>query len=63
MRAHINPAKCTGHAQCAATAAQVYELDDHGYSTPLDEEIPVHLQEAARTGAAACPEHAIEIVE
>lgn len=63
MKIIIDPELCTGHAQCAATAPEVYDLDELGYALPLDTEVLPALAERARTGARACPEGAIRIVE
>lgn len=63
MRVRVDPAKCTGHAQCAANAPEVYDLDEHGYSMPILGLLPIDLEGAARHGAAACPEQAVEILE
>ena len=61
MKIHIDTGRCAGHAQCAAAAPDVYELDDFGYALPQVGEVPPGLEPAARTGAAACPERAITI--
>lgn len=63
MRVKVDTAKCTGHAQCNASGPDVYDLDEMGYSVPLDAEIPAELEQQARDGAAACPERAITIIE
>lgn len=63
MRIHIDLNRCAGHAQCAARAAEVFELDDLGYALRIDGEVPDQLRELASTGAAACPERAITIGE
>jgi ferredoxin len=64
VKVTVDTELCAGHAQCAALAPEVYELDDLGYSLPLDVEITdVTLAEQARKGAQACPEGAIRIVE
>jgi ferredoxin len=62
MKVHINADGCAGHAQCAAQGPDIYALDDRGYAQQLDGEVPPRLVEQAASGAAACPERAIEIV-
>jgi ferredoxin len=63
MRVTLDVAKCSGHARCNAAAPQVYEVDEEGYSTVRDLETPARLEQAARTGAASCPERALTIHE
>jgi ferredoxin len=64
MNVSVDPAKCTGHAQCNAAAPSVYTLDDDGYSSiGQDRAVPPDLAAAARRGAANCPERAITIDE
>lgn len=63
MLIRVDTDRCSGHARCQALAPQVYELDELGYNvTPL-KEVPPELEDAARRGAAACPEQAITLVE
>ena len=63
MRVQVNRSRCQGHARCWAEAPDLYLLDDDGYSAVADVEVPTGLEDAARRGAAACPERAIEIIE
>lgn len=64
MNVSVDSTRCTGHAQCNATAPSVYTLDDDGYCN-IGKEMPVPpgLAAAARRGAANCPERAITIDE
>jgi ferredoxin len=55
----IDTSTCSGHARCAATAPEVFELDDNGYALPFDGEVPAGVEDKAREGAFACPERAI----
>ncbi len=63
MRIQFDRELCAGHARCAAVAPDVYPLDDFGYCCVENHELSADLEKAARSGAAACPEGAIEIVE
>jgi ferredoxin len=63
MKITVDTAKCTGHAQCAAHGPDIFELDDNGYAVLFDGEVPAHLEQQARSGAEACPERAIQVVE
>lgn len=62
MKIHLDSGLCSGHALCAAVAPDVYALDDVGYCAADGIEVTDHHQEAARKGAAACPEQAITLL-
>ncbi|GAA5149032.1 ferredoxin [Pseudonocardia eucalypti] len=61
MKITIDSRTCSGHARCAATAPDVFELDDDGYAVPFDGEVPAGLEDEAHDGAMACPERAITV--
>ncbi|MBE9373299.1 ferredoxin [Saccharopolyspora sp. HNM0983] len=63
MKITIDTATCSGHARCAATAPEVYELDESGFALPIDDAVPDALADEAREGAMACPERAIRVEE
>jgi ferredoxin len=63
MRVRVERARCQGHARCWVEAGAVYLLDADGYSAVDEAEVTAALEEAARRGAAACPERAITITE
>jgi ferredoxin len=64
MRASIDSAKCMGHGICYSLAPNVFADDDQGYGHVIgDGEVPPALAEAARNGAANCPESAISVTE
>ena len=63
MRITVDTARCTGHAMCAARAPEVYQLDELGHCSVDGREVPPSLEGAARQGALACPEQAIELLE
>jgi ferredoxin len=56
-------AKCSGHARCNAVAPEVYTLDADGYCNIQELTVPAGLEQAARNGAANCPERALTIKE
>jgi ferredoxin len=62
MKIVVDKSKCTGHARCAATAPEVYGLDDLGYVEFSEKEVPAGSEDTARAGAAACPERAITLL-
>ncbi len=64
MRIKVDTAKCEGHNRCFAVAAELFELDDSGYSHEVgDGNVPTGLEEKARLAVTNCPEQAISIDE
>lgn len=62
MKVAIDPAKCMGHGMCYSLAPSVYTDDDEGYGQVIgDGTVSTDQLDAARTGAANCPENAIEL--
>jgi ferredoxin len=59
----LETSKCRGHARCNAVAPEVYTLDDDGYCNISELTVPEGLEQAARNGAANCPERALTITE
>jgi ferredoxin len=62
MKVTVDRARCSGHARCFAAHPEVFDIDDLGYVV-VDEVavVPSELEDAARSGAAACPERAIQL--
>jgi ferredoxin len=63
MKVKLERDLCRGHAQCNARGPEVYELDDLGYATLTELEVPAGLENQAAAGLRACPEGAILRVE
>ena len=61
MKIRIDKAKCVGNARCAAVAPELFPLDDEGYISVSEIEVPPGMEELARRGARACPERIIVI--
>ncbi|PPJ36682.1 ferredoxin [Nocardia nova] len=61
MRVDVDPQRCQGHVLCAATAPDLFALDEHGYAIAADRFVPDEQAVAAQTALATCPEQAIEI--
>ena len=61
MKIVVDKSRCSGHARCAATAPDLYELDDLGYVAIDELEVPAGMEKQAQDGAAACPERAITV--
>lgn len=60
-RVRVAVDKCAGHARCAATAPEIYELNDDGYNVTPEMIVAADLKPAARRGARACPERVITV--
>ncbi|MCW2495154.1 ferredoxin [Jatrophihabitans sp.] len=61
MKILVDKDKCTGHARCNAVAPDLYELDDNGYCSLTELQVPVGSESDAQAGADECPEGAITI--
>ena len=62
MKVAIDPDKCMGHGMCYSMAPNVYADDDEGYGEVIgDGTVGIEAAEAARSGAANCPEAAITV--
>jgi ferredoxin len=61
MRILVDKARCAGHARCAATAPDIYKLDDNGYIDMESFEVRPGEDERAKLGARACPERALKV--
>ncbi|GAB2810100.1 ferredoxin [Streptomyces chlorus] len=62
MRVEVDQGLCSGHAQCAVAAPDLFQLDEDGYVLPYDGEVPEEREPQARVGARACPERALKIL-
>jgi ferredoxin len=52
---------CSGHARCAATTPDLYELDDDGFCALTELVVAPGSEKNAQAGADACPERAITV--
>ena len=62
----VDPELCMGHGRCNATDADLYPLDELGFSALKERgpvAVPTGLEAKAREGADACPERAISVDE
>jgi ferredoxin len=62
-RVRLDASRCVGHGRCYALAPEVYEDDDEGHCRLRFAELPPELLDAARRGAANCPEDALAVEE
>jgi ferredoxin len=63
LKIRINKAMCVGNARCAAVAPDLFPLDDDGYISVEEIDVPAGMEDLARRGAKACPERIIVIEE
>ena len=62
MTIRVDSEKCQGHNRCYALAPELFDVDDYGYATELnDGVVPAELEDKAELALANCPEHAITI--
>lgn len=62
MRVSVDPDVCQGHGVCRMSAPELFHLrEEDGQAYVLSEEVPPDLEDAARLGAASCPERAITV--
>jgi ferredoxin len=59
VRIVLDTERCTGHGRCYSLAGDLFDSDDRGYGTVIHPDVPVGLEDQARTAVANCPERAI----
>jgi ferredoxin len=60
---NVDLERCQGHGLCSAVAPEIYELDDDGFCTIGQVELPADQLSQATLGAKNCPEMAITVTE
>ncbi|WP_373080878.1 ferredoxin [Zhongshania sp.] len=63
MKIRIDKEACVGNARCAAISEVLYPLDDDGYISVTEVDVPAGMESLAKRGARSCPERVITIVE
>lgn len=63
MKVRVDNAKCTGHAQCHALDAELFPIDDDGYSILQPHQVKTQDELLTRQGVEACPEGALILDE
>ncbi|MBZ4521873.1 ferredoxin [Mycobacterium avium] len=61
MKIRVDNAKCTGHAQCHAVDAELFPIDDDGYSILRPREVSPQDEVVTRQAVEACPERALSL--
>jgi ferredoxin len=54
---------CQGHAVCTGEAPEVFQVDDNGFLTILQEMPPESLRKAVEAAVKYCPTQALSIQE
>jgi len=64
VKIRVDQEKCQGHNRCYALAPELFDVDDYGTASELNDGIvPPGLEDKARLAVANCPEFAVQIVE
>ena len=63
MKIRIDKQACVGNARCAAVSDVLFQLDDDGYISVAEVDVPPDMESLAHRGARACPERVIEVLE
>ncbi len=64
MRITVDPDRCQGHSRCYSLAPMLFDVDDYGQSTAVNDGlVPDEHVALARLAIQNCPEMAISIVE
>ena len=61
LRLRVDPIGCQGHGLCADLLPELITVDDWGYPIVSDEDVPPHLEAAARHATAMCPRIALAL--
>jgi ferredoxin len=64
VKIRVDQEKCQGHNRCYALAPELFDVDDYGTASELNDGIvPPGLEDKGRLAVANCPEFAVQIVE
>ena len=63
MRIQVDYDKCSGLGMCEAEAPDLFEVEDDGSLTVLNDTPSDELLESARSACANCPTSALSLVE
>jgi ferredoxin len=61
MRIKVDFDRCKGHANCMSEAPEVFQVDEQGYLTVLQEEPAEALREQVELAIKYCPTGAISL--
>lgn len=60
MRVYVDPDLCISCGDCIEICPEIFDWDAEGLSEAKVDEVPPHLEEAAREALEACPTEAIK---
>ncbi|MGY9055712.1 MAG: ferredoxin [Alphaproteobacteria bacterium] len=64
MRICVNANLCQGHNRCFSLATDLFEVDDFGLATAVnDGVVPAGMEDQAQLAIDNCPEFAISVIE
>lgn len=63
MKIRIDKNACVGNARCANVSEELFPLDDDGYISVVEVDVPEGMEQLARRGARSCPERVIHIID
>ena len=64
MKIKVDAEKCEGHNRCCALAPELFDVDDYGTASALnDGVVPKELEDKAKLAVENCPEYAIQYVD
>jgi ferredoxin len=63
LRIEVNYARCTGLGMCEAEAPELFEVQEDGSLSVLDEKPAAEHRAACEAAVASCPTEAIRLVE
>jgi len=61
MRLHVDPTACQAYGLCTETAPDLVDLDEWGYASARDGDVPPAAVDAARAAVAGCPNLALRL--
>jgi ferredoxin len=59
VKIRVDPDRCQGHLRCVAFAPTLFQVDEEGHASALDEAVPTELLDAVLQAILNCPERAI----
>lgn len=61
MKAWVDPDRCRGHGICTTICAEVFAINEDGYSEAIVAVVPAEFEDAVHDAVKQCPEQAIEV--
>ncbi|MCT9079630.1 ferredoxin [Streptomyces fulvoviolaceus] len=61
MKVTVDDDSCRGHGVCCTLCPEVFDLSDDGYAVVETPDVPAEFEDAVRSAAGMCPEHAITV--